>query len=407
MIAGKIKKINIKLLISLILFVSVLIIRRQDAFTNPQFWAEDGIIFFKQCYEFSWESFLIPYAGYIHLVPRLVAILSSLLCDYKHAPVFYNITALIIYSIIVCNIFSPRFKVKNKVLYSLSLVLVPSYGNEIFMNLTNVQWFMAILLVIVLLKEEPSTMYGNVFLQWIGDLMQLILVGLTGPFIILILPFYILKVFIRKSLHNICMMLIALFTSLIQIATLYASLDHTTHHRTALKFILDFFEQKVTAALFFGWTKYIESISWIYLLIYIAIITYLFFVIYKSRNTTAMAFIFCHFIFILAALVRLNGDQAIFGVANGNRYLFIPDVMLVWTILSINITAKNCYFVYSLLLLIFTSAITSDFRTRYIDYEWKNYSSKIGKESVEIPINPQGWCVHLEAKNIPKSNKVK
>src|SRR5262249_878632 len=44
-----------------------------DAFRNPNFWAEDGTIFWKQSYD-GWLSIITPYAGCLQLVPRLGAL---------------------------------------------------------------------------------------------------------------------------------------------------------------------------------------------------------------------------------------------------------------------------------------------------------------------------------------------
>lgn len=385
------------LLIGVIVFVIALFLRRQDAFLNPQFWAEDGTVFFKQCYEHGVQSIWMPYAGYYHCVPRIIALASSFICNYKYTPIYYNVVTLMVYLIVIYSIFSKRLNINTRILYSLSLVFVPCCGNEIFMNLTNVQWFMALLLVIVLLKEEPSTIYGNLFLQKIGDLIQVFLTGLTGPFIVLFMPFFFVKAIVIKSFHNWLLTIVALFTSIIQAVTLYKSPCATVNHGTSMRFILSFFEQKVSAPLFFGWVKYYEQISLFYILIYIYIILYLIFLICKSKCIYGIFFITLHFLFISAALFRIKGDLAIFGTANGNRYLFIPYVMLSWAILTVLKNGKTNYFLYSLLFLILTSSLSSGFRSQFVNYNWNYYSAKIGKEEVDVPINPPGWTVSLHA----------
>ena len=57
----------------------VLYARMPDAFSHPQFWAEDGTIFFLDAHSGGWRALLDPYSGYLHLIPRAVAWLAELL----------------------------------------------------------------------------------------------------------------------------------------------------------------------------------------------------------------------------------------------------------------------------------------------------------------------------------------
>jgi hypothetical protein len=57
---------------------AILALRRPDAFAHPQFWAEDGY-FFERNYTLGLKAIFLPYAGYLHLVPRLIAVFASLL----------------------------------------------------------------------------------------------------------------------------------------------------------------------------------------------------------------------------------------------------------------------------------------------------------------------------------------
>jgi hypothetical protein len=106
----------------------------------------------------------------------------------------------------------------------------------------------------------------------------------------------------------------------------------------------------------------------------------------------------------MATFLRIKGDEAIFGLANGNRYLFIPYVMVCWAILSVIKKRENNYFLFSLLVLILASSLASSFRTQYIDYNWRFYAQKIGIEPVHIPINPPGWTISLDIDPDKKTN---
>ena len=67
--------------------MALLVVRRADALTNPQFWAEDATIFFKTAFEQpTLASLLAPYAGYLHLVPRCVALICGRLFEPETIP---------------------------------------------------------------------------------------------------------------------------------------------------------------------------------------------------------------------------------------------------------------------------------------------------------------------------------
>ncbi len=61
--------------------------RRPDALFSAQPWAEDGGVFLTQAISNSWGSLLIPYAGYLHTFPRLLAMI-SLIFGYQELPCF-------------------------------------------------------------------------------------------------------------------------------------------------------------------------------------------------------------------------------------------------------------------------------------------------------------------------------
>src|SRR3989304_8909630 len=56
----------------------LLYLRRPDAFYNPQFFAEDGIILFREAHAYGFASLLVPYSGYYHTFSRLAALAGGL-----------------------------------------------------------------------------------------------------------------------------------------------------------------------------------------------------------------------------------------------------------------------------------------------------------------------------------------
>ena len=84
--------------------------RSPDVLLKPQFWAEDGAVFYQQAHEFGFlHSVLIPYSGYVHLFPRLIAGL-SLLLPLSFVPLFFNLAALAVQCLPAIYICTPRMQ---------------------------------------------------------------------------------------------------------------------------------------------------------------------------------------------------------------------------------------------------------------------------------------------------------
>ncbi len=184
----------------LIVFVAVLaglFFRRPDAFTNPQLWAEDCPIFFQQVEEKGWMSLITPYAGYMHFVPRLVALLwNSLHISYYYIPLCYNYSTFLITFFIALNIWktSGYTDIKNRIVYATSFVFLP-LASDIFMNITNVNWMVALYLVNFLYTRYTDHTGKNYILH----LLVLAVISLTGPCSILVSPIALAILLIERK----------------------------------------------------------------------------------------------------------------------------------------------------------------------------------------------------------------
>jgi hypothetical protein len=81
---------------------------RPDTLLNAQFWAEDGTFWYADAYNLGFHSLIMPEAGYLHTVARLVA-LFALFFPLSVAPLIMNLCALAV-QILPVNVFlSSRF----------------------------------------------------------------------------------------------------------------------------------------------------------------------------------------------------------------------------------------------------------------------------------------------------------
>lgn len=167
-------------LLSVVLSVLALVYRKPEAFTKPQFWAEDGVMFF-QYFQSGGHTIFSPYAGYLHLIPRIVAMLTFHVISVEHMPLAYNIASLLIFFGLIWFIWwRTAFDPYTKFFVTLGLSLVP-VGSEMVLCISNVQWYVNLFIPLIFLVG-----YSKKYV--VLDGIVLFLVALTGPFSVVYLP---------------------------------------------------------------------------------------------------------------------------------------------------------------------------------------------------------------------------
>ena len=149
----------------------------------PQFWGEDGPYFFRDAYRLGVASLFRTCFGYLHLYARLLSLAATWL-PLQVAPHGLIAGAALAQGICYLFIWSRRFVIPTsaRVLFTLAVVLVPN-GGEIPFTFTNAQWYLALALIILLLRQAPSTQR-----EWATDSAWFVLLGFSGPFLLLFLP---------------------------------------------------------------------------------------------------------------------------------------------------------------------------------------------------------------------------
>lgn len=149
-------------------------------------WAEDAVIFMAQANELGRHSFFQAYAGYWHFVPRLVAWLQVKTTPLSDAPYFFMWTCALITAISSAYM-AHAFRVFSRPvagLLSLAPLLVPQSG-EILLNITNLQWILFPVLLVLLWENLFNPPESGYFVRGLAAAS----LSLTGPFgIISLLP---------------------------------------------------------------------------------------------------------------------------------------------------------------------------------------------------------------------------
>ncbi|MFH0992285.1 MAG: hypothetical protein V1799_19970 [bacterium] len=397
---------NYKNIAFIVLAILILIARKPDCLSNPQLWAEDGPVFFAQQYELGAGAIFIDYANYLHIVPRLIALLADTFFSYANIPAVYNYTSLFITIIVIAHCFSPRLQLPLKPLLALSIVLVPQSLNEVFLNITNLQWILCILLLLSLLKDAPNKKYGNYTLQVISDITIITFAGLTGPFLILMFPFFAWKFYNIKTTYGYTLLFITSCGVLIQLFSMAPIIENVGESNIFnLELYISMMGRKLFGGLFFG-SSMMYSNSLFIGISTVAFFSTLLYLSYKKSPEDKRVFKTVFVILTISAailgavIMKYRFSPEIMAMPSGCRYYYVPYVMVAWSLilsLSQRELWKNIFMISSLLLILYSS-VSSGIQTRFIDHNWKYYSTLIGtKPVVTIPINPN-WYMTLHTK---------
>jgi hypothetical protein len=176
---------------------AIIVSRRPDALFHPQFWAEDGVVWFAQAYNDGWwQSLFRTQVGYFQTLPRLVSAL-ALLVPLSLAPLLCNLVALAVQAIPVSLLLSARScewgNLRTRAALAAIYLALPN-SPEICAIITNAQWALAFAAFLVLVETPPPNQLVRA-----GDISIVVLCGLTGPFCIFLLAIAIFIAWKRRN----------------------------------------------------------------------------------------------------------------------------------------------------------------------------------------------------------------
>src|SRR5271165_1590961 len=184
------------ILLYAVLIVAAIISRRPDALLHPQFWAEDGAVWFMDAYNSgAIHALSVPIGGDFQTFPRLAAAI-ALVFPLSLAPLVMNILAIFVQALPPTFLLTERFAYlgsqRIRLLMSFLLLAVPT-SFEVHANVSNSMTFLALLAFLVLVAEPPQTKAWCTF-----DILVVCLSGATGPFSVFLLPIAILMFWFRR-----------------------------------------------------------------------------------------------------------------------------------------------------------------------------------------------------------------
>jgi hypothetical protein len=148
---------------------------------HPQFHSEDGAIFFVQAFKDGTDSVFYLFAGYLHLVPRLVALAARPL-PLEWLPSAYLWATILCTLYVFSRVLVARVPRVAAVTSAFALVLVP-HGGEIWCSLCMLHFILGALVVINLLEPAPETRAES----WRRGI-EIAVAALSGPQVLILSP---------------------------------------------------------------------------------------------------------------------------------------------------------------------------------------------------------------------------
>jgi len=388
----------------------ILFSRRPDAILNPQFYAEDGTYWYADAYHFGLRCLFMPEAGYLHTVPRLVA-LFTLLFPLAVAPLIMNICALFVQILPVSLFLSARFRsipLPIRLLGSFLYLALPNSA-EIHANTTNIQWHLALLVLLVLLAPDESSRLWRLV-----DFPALFLVSLDGPLGIFIVPVAAVLLAKRKNVQSGVYLAVLLPGVIVQSCTVL--LSHTrnlgSNGATLARFV-SILGRQIFLGPLLGTGTLIASVRHggpplaIEIIATAVGLAILFYALYRGPLALKLFISFAAVLFTACLARPLASDpgeqwEIMMVPTHFTRYYFFPMLAfvaaLVWLVQPFQARALRWPALAILLLL--PIGIFRDWRyPRYVDYNFPSFVDSFKHSATgtkfTILINPPGWEMHL------------
>jgi hypothetical protein len=210
-----------------VVFLAVMVAifsRLSGALLYPQFFAEDGWVWYQQAYNLHWfRSLGITQAGYLQTLPRLVAGV-TLLFPMQWAPLIMNLAGAVVQALPVTALLSRRCTTWGplpvRMLMGVIYIAIPN-APEVHIVLTNAMWHLAVVQALLAFSVPPFGWRGRV-----SDLILFSVGSVSGPFSMLLLPPVAAYYWFRRQHWTLVILSIMSLGVCIQIFSLVHSVRH-------------------------------------------------------------------------------------------------------------------------------------------------------------------------------------
>jgi hypothetical protein len=396
-----------------IICAALVISHRPDAISNPQFFAEDGTIWFPEAYMSGWLAALFHSRnGYFQTLPRLAASI-ALLVPFRFAPLVENLIGILVQVAPVnillsarCRNFAPLW---TRALMAVLYLCLPN-TRELDVAIEEGMWHLGLLACLLVLACPPPNW------RWkAADLSIILLSGLSGPFSVFLLPVAAAYWWFQRARWRLIVSAAITLSAVIQLVSLLSSAEATRSHAilgaTPKLFVQLLAGQVYLAAMLGEAGLQIHRSSLVLAAAAIAgsaIVAYCF---WTARLEWKLLLAFCMLVFaasLKSPMVSMTVPQwQVLRDASGIRYWFFPMIGFVWALAWCATVGGSGLFRFAGAagLLLTCAGIIRDWKyLPYTDHHFKASAAKFEAAApgtmVNIPIFPDGWTMRL-VKNSP------
>jgi hypothetical protein len=382
---------------TLIACAAVLLARKPDMLFNPQFWAEDGW-FYRSARIDGLGALTMTSAGYLHSVPRLIAMLAALF-DPRFAPAVFVWSALVFTLYVAARTQSARCPLPRHVACALAVVLVPD-AFEVLLNVVNLQWVLAGGVLLLLISAD-----GRSARQHAHDGIAAVLLGLTGPFSLVFAPLFAWRAWTRRTTASIVLAAIVGVCGLVQwIEVLH---DDVVHYvgTFAPDALLAVPGMRITASLLVGtfvpldYPRLVESVLGLVALAAVAALAQC-----GENHRAERRWIAAAFVLLLASsLYRVRVVlPELCHFFYGQRYFYPLQLIVLWLLLAATADPRRWVSrtAWGVLLWALVLNVPRLREPPFADLRWPVYAAKIrAGEAIDVPINPRpAWVIPFPAR---------
>jgi len=387
---------------SAVILACVLPFLRMGAEFEPRdfLWAEDGNVFLKSALTEGVNSIFSPYAGYLHVYQRLIALIAA------QADLFWTPTLFLLgWSAAAMVLFMSawaylrRMDIKPAIaLATCSIIYLQPHSGEVFFNLTNVQWLTGPSLALLALSNfaGPIRLLSIVYIS---------AAALTGPFAIILTPILAWRAWIFKRIRTEdC--LVAVGASVQFIIYLHSERGkgeladpQLIHWLSALWTFLTFGSQYFI----------IQLCS----LAFWATIAFRFVSDYRvTRLQTANQYSH-RFLLMFGVCIFIASLYAVKGIPNvisprgdGARYFFVPyTTAIIYFTVSQDKLERLGFVKLAMLLAVFLVHFE---KVNHENRQFRAFQAAAAVEAgVKIPLNPKGWSFSVQKHPTPENYLIK
>jgi len=411
-------------IILLTVFALLVCIRMPEIVLKGRFWAEEGRFFFHDALVMSpLQALLAPIGGYLNLVANASTLAARWLMPLRLAPYFTIVVALAFQLLPPLLLLTARDAWLQRLRIRLSglllLLLVPA-SEEIWLQTLHCQFELTLSCAIILALETAS---GRILSSGrsLGQAAILLLAPLCGPGAIVLVPLFLARAVLDRSLSRLIQAFVLSAGSAVQLLLFFQAVPGRGYKLEPV-ILLCVFAIRHLAVPFLG-LPHAETVAsavqarlasghlpWLAVLLPLLVfVPFSIATLCESRARPAFWLLAAGGLTAMASYFgAIGGTAALIDVRFGERYVFVPQALFGLAALAFAATgsARLASIAWAAVLWLIVVGATDFFWTWPLVSDGPSWRAEISKWQHDpthpVKIWPNGWTMTLEAPRDPR-----